>query len=61
MENSNDYARLSAETFDSFLAQFGPPDIYTTILLEELFAVLLNYKGVTNAQPVDIPQQEGQE
>ena len=61
MENANDTAKISAETLNSFLAQFGPPDVYNTILLEELFDILLNYKGVTNAQPLDLPQQEGQE
>ena len=61
MENNNDNARLSAETLGAFLNQFGPPDVYNTILLETLFEILLNYKGVSDAEPVDISWQKGQE
>jgi hypothetical protein len=45
MEPSNEEkGKLGCETVQAFLEQFGKPDVYTVILLEELFKILYEEK-----------------
>jgi len=59
--NSSDQekARLGAETLGSFFSQFGPPDVYTQILLEVLFEMLLEPTKSQAATQVNYPYPKG--
>ena len=37
---------LGAKAVDDFLKQFGTPDVYTRVLLEEVFCILLGKSHV---------------
>jgi hypothetical protein len=47
MPNEKEQAELAVKTVNEFLSQFGEPDIYVQIMLEELFKELMNAKNLS--------------
>lgn len=59
METDLEKSQLALDTIAAFVKQFGDEDIYTKIVLEELFAAL--YGETIGDEIVPLPDQTGQE
>jgi len=50
-------AQMGAETLDVFFQQFGAIDEQGKIVLDYMFELLYNSKGVTNEENLPVPSQ----